>query len=400
MHDPSLNERTSLVYWPMIWAVLGLMALGVAFIYSATRITDLPSEARWFEQSHLRQAIFYVAGLGTALTVSWVDYRSLSRWALVVYWGTILSLVLVLVMGTVRYGARRWFDLGLFQVQPSEFAKLGYILMMGHFLSRPLEELRRPSVFWICLGMTLLPFALILKEPDLGSALLLFPTGLVMMFVAGIPSRFLRRLVGGVGLLALLVVADVLFAPAHWQIRLQEYQRQRLLVYFNRPFAPPDASPEEQAAARELQRDRSHNVIQAMISVGSGGLAGKGWGQGTQNSLGYLPRAVAHNDFIFSVIAEEKGFIGSITVLSLYAVLLFSGVRIADQARDRLGKLLSIGVTTLLFSQVFINIGMNIRLLPVTGVPLPLLSYGGSSVVTALIAMGLLQNVYRHRKSY
>jgi rod shape determining protein RodA len=137
-----------------------------------------------------------------------------------------------------------------------------------------------------------------------------------------------------------------------------------------------------------------------MISVGSGGLLGKGWCQGTQNALGYLPRAVAHNDFIFSVIAEEKGFIGSVFVVTLYSAILFSGIRIAGQARDRLGKLLAGGVVIMLFSHVFINIGMNIRIMPVTGVPLPLLSYGGSSVVCALIAVGILQNVHLHRRAY
>jgi rod shape determining protein RodA len=134
--------------------------------------------------------------------------------------------------------------------------------------------------------------------------------------------------------------------------------------------------------------------------VGSGGLAGKGWRQGTQNALGYLPRKVAHNDFIFSVIAEEEGFVGSVIVITLYSVVLFTGIRIAGQARDRLGRVLAVGVVTLLFSHVFINIGMNVRIMPVTGVPLPLLSYGGSSVLGSLIAMGMLQNVYLYRKAY
>ena len=134
--------------------------------------------------------------------------------------------------------------------------------------------------------------------------------------------------------------------------------------------------------------------------MGSGGLTGKGWRQGTQNSLGYLPRPVAHNDFIFSVIAEEEGFVGSLVVLTLYAVILFTGLRIAGQARDRLGKLVAVGVVTLLFSHVFVNIGMNIRIVPVTGIPLPLLSYGGSSVLCSLIALGLMQNVHIHRRGY
>jgi len=170
-------------------------------------------------------------------------------------------------------------------------------------------------------------------------------------------------------------------------------------VYFGLDGAPRDATPAQKAEARRQARNDSYNVEQALISVGSGGLTGKGWREGTQNALGYLPRAVAHNDFIFSVIAEEKGFMGSVTVVALYSVLLFTGIRIAGQARDRLGKLLAVGVVTMLFSHVFINIGMNIRIMPVTGVPLPLLSYGGSSVLCSLIAAGILQNVYIHRRS-
>jgi rod shape determining protein RodA len=171
------------------------------------------------------------------------------------------------------------------------------------------------------------------------------------------------------------------------------------MVYFGRSFAPPNATEAERAQAVRAYRDASHNVDQALISVGSGGLTGKGWRRGTQNALGYLPRAVAHNDFIFSVIAEESGFLGSVTVLALYAVMLFAGIQIAGQARDRLGLLLAVGVVTLFFGHVFVNIGMNIRLMPVTGIPLPLLSYGGTSVVCSLVAIGLLQNIHLHRQT-
>jgi rod shape determining protein RodA len=300
----------------------------------------------------------------------------------------------------VRFGARRWFDLGFFSLQPSEFAKLAFILAQAHFLSRPIEELRVLPTFWKALGLMLLPFVLILKEPDLGSALVLVPTGLAILFVAGTPRRYLLRLLGGVGILGALFLVDVLFAPPNWQIKLEDYQRRRLLVYFGTDYAPSGAPKAERERLRKQQFDDSHNVRQALISVGSGGLTGKGWRQGTQNALGYLPRPVAHNDFIFSVIAEEKGFVGSVIVLTLYGVVLFSGIRIAGQARDRLGKMMAVGVVTLLFSHVFINIGMNIRIMPVTGVPLPLLSYGGSSVLGSLIAMGILQNVYIYRKVY
>jgi rod shape determining protein RodA len=230
----------------------------------------------------------------------------------------------------------------------------------------------------------------------------LLPTGLLMMYVAGTPRRYLLRLIGAVGVIAALFLADVLFLPLKWQFfKLEDYQQRRLLVYFDQPYPlPPGASKAEFDRRRRERFDDSHNVRQALISVGSGGLTGKGWRQGTQNALGYLPRAVAHNDFIFSVIAEEKGFVGSVLVLTLYATVLFTGIRIAGQARDRLGRLLAVGVVALLFSHVFINIGMNIRIMPVTGVPLPLLSYGGSSVLGSLIAIGLLQNVYIHRKAY
>jgi rod shape determining protein RodA len=364
-------------------------------------VSESASAAPWYNQSWFRQIVWYALGIGAAATLCCVDYHTLSRWAMVAYWASVLMLAVVLFFGTVRFGARRWFDLGFFSLQPSEFAKLAFILAQAHFLSRPTEELRVLMNFWKSLGMMLLPFVLILKEPDLGSALVLLPTGLAMLYVAGTPRRYLVRLLGGVGVLGALFLVDALFAPPNWRIKLEDYQRRRLMVYFGKEDSPPaGASKADRERLRQQQFDYSHNVRQALISVGSGGLTGKGWRQGTQNALGYLPRPVAHNDFIFSVIAEESGFVGSVIVLALYGAVLFTGIKIAGQARDRLGKLMAVGVVTLLFSHVFINIGMNIRIMPVTGVPLPLLSYGGSSVLGSLIAMGLLQNVYIYRKAY
>jgi len=396
MYDTPLNERQPRVDWLLIAALVGLMLISVTFIASAKP----PVEGiAWHRQLYVKQIIWYALGLGVAAAVCLLDYRTLTRWSFVGYWLVILLLGAVLFLGTVRFGARRWFDLGFFSLQPSEFAKLAMIFAQAHFLSRPTEELRRPWVFLKGLGLTVLPFVLILKEPDLGSALVLVPISLVMMFVAGVPLRFLTRLLGGVGCLVVLLLVDVLFAPPQWQIKLEDYQRRRLLVYFGRDFAADKKSPAERQKARIQQHNDSWNVRQALISVGSGGLWGKGWREGQQIALGYLPPVVSHNDFIFSVIAEEKGFLGSVAVLCLYAVVLFCGIRIAGQARDRLGKLLAVGVVALLFSHVFINIGMNIRLMPVTGIPLPLLSYGGSSVLCSLIAAGVLQNVYRYRNS-
>lgn len=403
MYESALNERQRRVDWLMVAAVLGLMLLGVIFIASAKMAEETARQVPWYGQFFFKQIVWCGAGLGLAGVTCVLDYRVLSRWSLVAYGLLVLCLVAVLIPGigtTHGWGARRWIDLGPLQFQPSEFAKLGFIFALAHFLSRPRKELRQWPVFGRALGLTVLPFVLVLLEPDLGSALVLLPVGLLMMLVAGVPAAYLRRLLAGAGLLVALILIDVLFMPPGWQIKLEDYQRRRLLVYFGRDYAPPNATEAERQRLRKLQFDDSYNVRQALISVGSGGLTGKGWRQGMQSALGYLPRSVAHNDFIFSVIAEEKGFMGSVTVIALYGVVLFSGIRTAGQARDRLGRLLAVGVVTLIFSHVFINIGMNIRLMPVTGIPLPLLSYGGSSVLCFLIAIGILQNVHIYRKSY
>ncbi|HWX22966.1 MAG TPA: FtsW/RodA/SpoVE family cell cycle protein [Candidatus Binatia bacterium] len=403
MFDATLNEHHSRLDRLQLAALCGLMLVGAAFVYSATMASEAAAAAPWYIQGWFKQMVWYGLGLGCATGACLIDYRILARWSFVLYWATIVLLILVLIpgIGSMRFNARRWFDLHVFQLQPSEFAKLAFILAQASFLSRPVEEVRVPVIFWKALGLILLPFVLIFKEPDLGSALVLLPTGLVMLYVAGTPWLYLRRLITAVGIVAALLLVNVLFSPpGWWQIKLENYQRQRLLVYFGADFAAPNASVDERARARKIQAEKSYQVRQALISVGSGGLTGKGWRKGNQTALGFLPPGAAHNDFIFSVIAEEKGFVGSLTVLTLYGVVLFTGLRIAGQARDRLGKLAAVGVVTLLFSHIFINIGMNIRIVPVTGIPLPLLSYGGSSVLGSLIAIGILQNVHIHRRTY
>jgi rod shape determining protein RodA len=369
MYEPELTERKNDHDWALVAAVVGLMLIGTAFIFSATE------NQAGLRHTYLNQVLWYGLGAVAAVAACYFEYGSLARWSAVFYWGSIVLLVAVYAFGTTHHGGKRWF-LGL---QPSEFAKIGFILWLAHYLSRPKEELRRWKVFLAVLGYTLLPFILVLKEPDMGSALVFLAISLAMMFVAGVPGRMLGGLVAGVGLLVILGVALILFAPPKFKI-MESYQSGRLLEYFG--------------------KKRSYNVEQSLISIGSGGLTGKGWRQGTQHALGFLPLAGAHNDFIFSVIAEEEGFIGSVMVLTLYTVLLFSGIKIASRARDRLGQLMAIGVVTLLFSHVFINIGMNIRLMPVTGIPLPLLSYGGSSVIGSLIAIGILHNVHIYRRYY
>ena len=406
-----MNFIAQLIPWHrldrvLLVALAGLMTFGLLFVYSATYNNELFATASTLRQPFVKQAIFYAAGLGIAFILCLKDYNALGRWAYVFYWLNILMLTLVLIpgIGSIRYGARRWFDLGVTQFQPSEMAKVAFILAMAAFLSRPRGELNDYRVLLKGIGLAVLPFVLILLEPDLGSSLMILPTGLAMMYVAGAPASFVRKLIGGFVLIVGLALAYVFFVPNDWKlIQLPDYQKRRLMVYFGadyaKHYAGPGATDAEIRRAHALQRQDSYNVAQAMISVGSGGLTGKGWKKGIQNTYGYLPRGVAHNDFIFSVIAEESGFVGSTLVVLLYGTIIVVGIRTASRCRDRLGRIIATGVVTLLFCHVFVNIGMNIRMVPVTGLPLPLLSSGGSSVVCSLMALGLLQNVRLYQKN-
>lgn len=382
MYEPHLNERKKDWDWPLLLGTGALGLIGVLFIFSAT--AEESQAQPLYKQPFFLQIIWLLAGTGAAAAACLVDYGKVARWSRVAYWGAMASLAAVLAIGKVVQGGRRWISLGVIRIQPSEFAKIAFLFLMADFLSRPVEELRQPRVFFAALGYTVLPFVLIWREPDLGSALSFLSVCLVMMFVAGVPNRFLRRLAYCVGPVVMLMVAVILFAPENIKF-VKGYQKDRVRTFFG-------------LSAKNDPAD--YNVSQSLISVGSGGWLGKGWRQGPQHEYGFLPKNGAPNDFIFSVIAEEEGFVGSVVILTLYSVLLFSGIKVASQARDRLGQLLAIGVVTLLFTHVFINIGMNIRIMPVTGIPLPLLSSGGSSVVCSLIAIGLLHNVHIYRKSY
>lgn len=404
LFTPAPSRRETSILWPLWLAVFGLMIVGAAFIYSATANTDAANHLPWWRYRVFTQAAAYGIGLAAAFAMSLIDYGRIARWSLVAYWGAVLLLVLVLIPGIGSdngWGAMRWINLGPVQFQPAEFAKLAFLFSLANYLSRPTGELGSPFVVGRGLAMALLPFTLIAAQPDLGSASVFLPIAFVQLLVAGAPRRFLVRFCTGIGLVAALLLADALLVPEGWHfVPLKNYQRARIQVYFGVNPLPKDATPAQRAAARNELKRKSYNIEQALISVGSGGLTGKGWREGRQSALGYLPRTVAHNDFIFSVIAEEKGFLGSVTVLGLYAVLLFTGIRVAGEARDRLGRLLAIGVVTLLFTHVFVNIGMNIHLLPVKGIPLPLLSAGGTSVISSLVAIGILQNIHLYRRHY
>jgi rod shape determining protein RodA len=357
--------------WWLTAAVVALAAISVCFIYSAS-YRGAGQPMKMFYRSQL---IWF--GIGTVLyvAVALVDYRRICEWAAVWYTVAVGLLVLVLVAGVKVYGARRWLGVGGLGIQPAEIGKLAVIIAVSYYLfHRSAEMRRRFSTVAMTLGVLGLPLVLIMLEPDLGSALVLVPVGFGLLFVAGAQLKHL----------VLVVVVGIALTPVAW-LKLKGYQKDRLTV-----FLSPDRDP----------LGDGWNLNQSLIAVGSGGVKGKGYLQGTQNSLGYLPRTVAPNDFLFSVIAEEKGFVGSVGVLGLYAVIFLSGLHIAAQARDRLGMLLATGVVVMLFVHVFVNIGMTIGLMPITGVPLPLLSYGGSFVMVTLAGLGLLQNVWIHRRAY
>ena len=277
MFSIGLKESQSKVDWLLLLALGGLMLIGTAFIYSATMVNESAALTAWYNQAWFRQIVWYGLGLSAAAAICLVDYHIMARWSLVAYGLSIILLLAVFVVGSKVFGARRWIDLGAFKLQPSEFTKLSFIVAMAHYLSRPPDELRSTRVFLMALGMTMFPFVLIMKEPDLGSALILLPVGLTMLYVAGVPVRYLKNLMVACALLIALLVVDVLFAPPRWQIKMEDYQKRRLQVYFGRDFVPASAGPTERQEARRQQRNYSYNVEQALISVGSGGMLGKGW---------------------------------------------------------------------------------------------------------------------------
>lgn len=396
--------------WVTPLALLFLSAFGVMFIYSAqfsAPDTALQSQY-WF-----KQVIFLVVGAGLYTAVSLIDYRF---WLSVTHWfyaACMVPLVIVLILpnsSNDTWGSQRWINLGFFSYQPSETAKVAVLLITASLLIRSEIGTVRQSLgvlgkLALAVGV---PMLLILKQPDLKSAIVLPPMVFSMLYVSKLSARFFAAALGAFLIIVAIVGYDTWkyanFMESHnysydtdrgkyephsfLSPPIHDYQRNRILAF----AAPEKVDPKGVGVA--------YNLSQSLISVGSGGLAGKGWTQGTQAQLGYLPRSVAHNDFIFSVIAEEKGFLGSLTVLSLFALVLFNGIRIAGLARDRFGTLLALGVTVLFMVHVFVNVAMTIGLVPITGIPLPFISYGGSFVLSCCLLQGLVQSVYRFRKDF
>ena len=360
--------------WLAIALAAGLLATGLAFIYSASwRGEQTGIVGAWFS----KQIWWAAIGAAVALALVAVDYRFWIQRAWWLYLAALALLALVLAAGTKVYGAYRWLNVFGVLVQPSEFAKLATVLVLARVLGG--GALHARSFGTVAVGLLLMgvPFGLILVEPDLGTAMVLVPTAVIMLFAAGAALRHLA----GLGLVGLAGLAAALTPPlGHFM--LNDYQRERILTFLE-PSRDPLGS--------------GWNALQSAIAVGSGGLSGKGFLNGTQSVLGFLPRTVSPTDFIFPVIAEEKGFIGASLLLLAFAGLLSCYVRTAWTAKDPTGSLLATGIAGLLFCHVFVNVGMTIGLLPITGLPLPLISSGGSFMVSTLAGFGLVQSVHVRR---
>lgn len=356
--------------WFAILLMIGLVTTGLCFIYSASwRGEDTGIVGSWFS----RQILWACAGALLAAVLTFMDYRFFTRHAWWFYFITVTALVLVLFIGKKIYGAYRWLEIGGLQVQPSEFAKIALILVIAKILTTPGFSAKSFFTVTLVLFIAALPFVLILREPDLGTALIFPPIALAMLFAAGMKFRHLFLLLG----LAAAVT------PLGWFF-LGDYQRDRIHTFLD-PSRDPLGS--------------GWNALQSAIAVGSGGLSGKGFLHGTQNVLGFLPRSVSPSDFIFPVLAEETGFIGGALLLAAYFLLLATYLRAAANAPDQQGALVATGLAALLFTHIFVNIGMTIGLLPITGLPLPLLSSGGTFMVCTFIGFGLIQSIYVRRNT-
>jgi rod shape determining protein RodA len=345
---------------PLLAGLLLLSGFGLIVLYSASGENFAQVE---------RQALRIVLALGIMLAIAQVNPTTLRRWSPWLYAVGLAMLIAVLVFGQVGKGAQRWLDLGVVRFQPSEMVKLAVPLMIAWYLA---EDRLPPS--WQRLGMAavmiVVPVLLIAKQPDLGTALLVASAGVFVLFLAGISWR----------LIGALMVAAAAAAPVVWYL-MRDYQRQRVLT-----FLDPEKDP----------LGAGYHIIQSKIAIGSGGLYGKGWLNGTQSQLDFLPER--HTDFIFAVLSEEFGLIGVLILLALYLFIIARGLYIATRAQDTFTRLLAGSLTLVFFVYLFVNTGMVTGLLPVVGVPLPLVSYGGTSLVTLMAGFGMLMSIHTHRR--
>lgn len=360
--DMSLGEKLWQVSWSLVLVVTLIAGVGFLMLYSAANGSWDP----WAD----RQMVRYGVGLSAMLVIALVDIRQIMRWAYPLYAIVFLLLVAVEVRGSIGMGAQRWIDLGVIQLQPSELMKVSLVLALArYFHGASLEDVGRPAILIPPMLMVFAPAALVLKQPDLGTALMLVAGSGVIFFMAGV-----RLWKFGV-----VLVAAVAAVPVAWQF-LRDYQKARVLTFLN-----PENDP----------LGTGYHILQSKIALGSGGVFGKGFLQGTQSHLNFLPER--QTDFIFTMMAEEFGMAGGLILLSLYVMVLIFGFAIAVRCRHQFGRLVAIGVTTTFFLYVFINIAMVMGLIPVVGVPLPLISYGGTAMLTLMLAFGCLLSVHVHR---
>ncbi len=354
-------------FW-LLGATVLLAVIGVAMIYSATAcITG--DQLDWTSPA-LRQAIYLVAGLVAMFALAFIDYRLYGalRWLIWIF--TLAMLAVVSVIGLETHGAVRWIDLRIFLFQPSELSKLLLILVVAKYMADHEEQMTRWRALAISFGFVAPPLILVYLQPDLGTAIVLGATWGVMALAGGMKLR---------DVLILMAVGAVA-APLIWS-NLRPYQQDRILTFVDPARDPLGAG---------------YNVTQARIAIGSGGLYGSGFCSGTQSQLRFL--RIRQTDFIFSVIGEELGFIGSLFVIALIAFILFRIIRAAMLARTTFGKLIAIGVTAMILVQSYVNLGMNLGLMPVTGIPLPFVSSGGSSLISLLAAEGVVQSILMHHR--
>jgi len=345
---------------PLITGLVLLCGYGLLILFSASG-----QSGTHVERQALRLGIAFVVMIALAQ----VSPEQIRRWSPWLFAFGVAMLVAVLLVGDVGKGAQRWLDLGLFRFQPSELLKLAVPMVLARFLS---ERSLPPSAWRILVAtvLTLIPAFLIARQPDLGTALLIASAGVFMLFLAGVSWR----------LIAFLGTAAAALAPVLWYF-MRPYQRQRVLTFLN-----PESDP----------LGSGYHIIQSQIAIGSGGMYGKGWFNGTQSHLEFLPER--STDFIFAVLGEEFGLVGILVMLSLYLFVILRGLYIASQAQESFGRLLAGGLTLVFFVYVVVNTGMVSGLLPVVGVPLPLVSYGGTSLVTILAGFGVLMSIHTHRK--
>ena len=401
--------------------MLVLFVMGVAFIYSTQsyNIEEIPLRGRFW----IKQVFYFLfVGLPIYLFLGWADYKWVYNCAKLIYGGCILLLIPLALKECLgvpipfiesRYNATRWINFGVFSVQPSELAKIGTCVMAAAmFANHKMGKFRDDWCFWLKLGAVFfVPILLIFLQPDLGSTLVFFPMLFAMLYISNLPKKFFAAVTFLFCAFVGVVAADILGyndflknnnmsaeaaasanaygSSAAFCLPLKDYQRNRILAF----VAPDVVDPRGNGV--------SWNQRQSLISVGSGGIFGKGHAEGTQAKLGYLPSSVAYNDFIFSVLAEESGFAGAMLAVVLMAVIIIYGCLGAAQlSRDGFGRYLCVGIAVIFMTHSFINVGMTIGVMPITGVPLPMLSYGGTFVLTCCILLGLVQSVYRHRKEY